>query len=48
MARLQRNVNVSTADNADLLRDGLVGDWYAARLAGDDVSMVARLSVDRG
>jgi hypothetical protein len=41
MARLQRNGNVSTADNADLLRDGLVGDWYAARLSGDDVAMVA-------
>ncbi len=41
MTRLQRNGNVSTADNADLLRDGLVGDWYAARLSGDDVAMVA-------
>lgn len=41
MNRLQRNGNVSAADNADLLRDGLVGDWYAARLAGDDVAMVA-------
>jgi ATP-dependent exoDNAse (exonuclease V) alpha subunit len=41
MARLQRNDNISTADNADLLRDGMVGDWYAARRAGEDVAMVA-------
>lgn len=41
MARLERNGNVRTAGNADLLRDGLVGDWYAARLRGDDVAMVA-------
>ena len=41
MERLQRNGNVSTADNADLLRDGLVGDWYVARLTGEDVVMVA-------
>jgi hypothetical protein len=32
---------VVTADNADQLRDGLVGDWYAARAGGDDVLMVA-------
>src|SRR5207248_958639 len=37
MARLERNGNVHTADNADLLRDALVGDWYAARARGDDV-----------
>jgi Ti-type conjugative transfer relaxase TraA len=41
MTRLERNGNVHTADNADLLRDGLVGDWYAARLTGQDVAMVA-------
>ncbi len=41
MERLERNGNVSTADNADLLRDGMVGDWYAARGSGQDVAMVA-------
>lgn len=41
VARLERNGNVSTADNADLLRDGLVGDWHAARSRGDDAIMVA-------
>ena len=30
-----------TADNADRLRDGLVGDWHAARAEGDDVLMIA-------
>ena len=41
LARMQRNGKVVTADNADLLRDGLVGDWYGARSQGDDVLMVA-------
>ncbi len=41
MDRMQRNGSVITADNADQLRDGLVGDWYAARAGGDDVLMVA-------
>ncbi|HEV2811112.1 MAG TPA: MobF family relaxase [Acidimicrobiales bacterium] len=41
LARLQRHERMVTADNADLLRDGLVGDWYAARAEGDDVLMVA-------
>lgn len=41
MARLDRNGNVSTADNADLLRDAMVGDWYAARSADEDVTLVA-------
>jgi conjugative relaxase-like TrwC/TraI family protein len=40
-ARMQRHGSVITADNADQLRDGLVGDWYAARIRGDDVLMVA-------
>ncbi|MGI8809292.1 MAG: AAA family ATPase [Acidimicrobiales bacterium] len=38
---MQRHGSVITADNADQLRDGLVGDWYAARAGGDDVLMVA-------
>ena len=41
IARLQRHGRVTTADNADLLRDGLVGDWHAARDAGEHVLMVA-------
>ncbi len=41
MSRLQRHGRMVTADNADLLRDGLVGDWYAARAEGDAVLMVA-------
>ncbi len=41
LARMQRNGKVVTADNADLLRDGLVGDWHGARSHGDDVLMVA-------
>lgn len=41
MERLERNGNVSTADNADLLRDGMVGDWFTARSTGEDVAMVA-------
>ena len=41
LARMQRRGSVITADNADQLRDGLVGDWYAARDRGDDVLMVA-------
>jgi conjugative relaxase-like TrwC/TraI family protein len=41
MARLERHGHVTTADNADLLRDGLVGDWLTARRDGDQVVMVA-------
>jgi conjugative relaxase-like TrwC/TraI family protein len=41
MDRMQRHGSVVTADNADQLRDGLVGNWYAARADGDDVLMVA-------
>jgi Ti-type conjugative transfer relaxase TraA len=41
MARMQRHERMVTADNADQLRDGLVGDWYAARAEGDAVLMVA-------
>jgi conjugative relaxase-like TrwC/TraI family protein len=41
MARLERNGNVTTADNADLLRNAMVSDWCAARDAGRDVVMVA-------
>ena len=41
MNRLQRHGGVVTADNADRLRDGLIGDWHAARANGDDVLMIA-------
>jgi len=41
MTRMQRHGTVITADNADALRDGLVGDWHTARARGDDVLMVA-------
>ncbi len=41
VTRLRRHGRVVTADNADQLRDGLVGDWYAARANGDDVLMIA-------
>ena len=41
MDRLQRHGGVVTADNADRLRDGLVGDWHAARAEGHDVLMIA-------
>ncbi|MDQ3573614.1 MAG: relaxase domain-containing protein [Actinomycetota bacterium] len=41
VSRLERHGRITTADNADLLRDGLVGDWYAARASGEDVVMVA-------
>ncbi len=39
--RMQRHGMVVTSDNADRLRDGLVGDWHAARTKGDHVLMVA-------
>jgi conjugative relaxase-like TrwC/TraI family protein len=41
MTRMERHGSVITADNADRLRDGLVGDWHAARAGGGDVLMVA-------
>jgi ATP-dependent exoDNAse (exonuclease V) alpha subunit len=41
LTSLQRRERLMTADNADLLRDGLVGDWYAARSQGSAVLMVA-------
>ena len=41
MARLDRHGEVTTAENADRLRDGLVGEWHAARQRGEDVLMIA-------
>ncbi len=41
MARLDRHGEVTTAENADRLRDGLVGEWHAARARGEDVLMIA-------
>jgi conjugative relaxase-like TrwC/TraI family protein len=41
LGRLERNGNVTVADNADLLRDALVDDWYQAQRAGDHAVMSA-------
>ncbi|MGH2929631.1 MAG: hypothetical protein ACRDL8_15630 [Solirubrobacteraceae bacterium] len=41
MARLGHHGEVMAADNADLLRDGMVGEWHAARARGEDVLMIA-------
>ena len=41
MARLDRHGAVTTAENADRLRDGLVGEWHEARIRGEDVLMIA-------
>ena len=41
MARLQRHGRVTTADNIDVLRDGLVADWHTARTSGRDALMLA-------
>jgi ATP-dependent exoDNAse (exonuclease V) alpha subunit len=41
MARLDRHGEVTIAENADRLRDGLVGEWHAARARGEDVLMIA-------
>jgi conjugative relaxase-like TrwC/TraI family protein len=41
MGRMERNGRITVGDNADLLRDALVGDWLEARAAGDHVVMVA-------
>ncbi len=41
MARLERNGNVHTAGNADLLRRWLGRRLVVARLRGEDVTMVA-------
>lgn len=41
MTRLERHGGITTASNADLLRDGLVGDWYASRCDGDQAVMIA-------
>jgi conjugative relaxase-like TrwC/TraI family protein len=41
MERLDRHGEITTADNADLLRDGMVGEWHASRARGEDVLMIA-------
>lgn len=41
LARLERNGNITVADNADLLRDALVDDWYQAQAAGRQAVMGA-------
>lgn len=41
LGRLERNGNVTVADNADLLRDALVDDWYQAHQAGRHAVMGA-------
>ena len=41
LGRLQRNGNVITADNADLLRDVMVNDWYAHHQAGETALLMA-------
>ena len=41
MTRLHRRGAVTTAESADRLRDGIVGEWLAARKAGRQVLMVA-------
>ena len=41
MIRLERHGGITTAPNADLLRDGLVGDWYASRCDGERAVMIA-------
>jgi ATP-dependent exoDNAse (exonuclease V) alpha subunit len=41
MSRLERHGRITTASNADLLRDGMVGDWYTSRISGDRTVMVA-------
>lgn len=37
---------VVTGDNADLVRDAMVADWWNHRQAGDDALMLARHNVD--
>jgi conjugative relaxase-like TrwC/TraI family protein len=41
LGRLERNGNVTLADNADLVRDALVDDWYQAHQAGHHAVMSA-------
>ncbi|MGQ0431265.1 MAG: MobF family relaxase [Microthrixaceae bacterium] len=41
MTRLERHGGITTASNADVLRDGLVGDWYTSRCGGDNAVMIA-------
>jgi conjugative relaxase-like TrwC/TraI family protein len=41
IARLDHHGEVTVADNADVLRDGMVGEWHAARVRGEDVLMIA-------
>ncbi|HEV8628415.1 MAG TPA: MobF family relaxase [Acidimicrobiia bacterium] len=41
LARLERNGNITVADNADLLREALVDDWYQAHATGRQAVMGA-------
>ncbi|MGH9281696.1 MAG: AAA family ATPase, partial [Acidimicrobiales bacterium] len=41
LARLERNGNITMADNADVLRDTLVNDWYEAHTTGRQAVMGA-------
>jgi ATP-dependent exoDNAse (exonuclease V) alpha subunit len=41
LSRMQRHGRLATADNADLLRDAMVADWYEARARGEEVLMLA-------
>lgn len=41
MSQLQQRGAVTTAERADRLRDGIAGEWMAARQAGQHVLMVA-------
>ncbi len=41
LSRMQRHGRLTTADNADLLRDAMVADWYEARGRGEEVLMLA-------
>jgi conjugative relaxase-like TrwC/TraI family protein len=41
LAHLEHNGNITVADNADVLRDALVDDWYQAHAAGRQAVMGA-------
>ena len=41
LARLERNGNITVADNSNLLRDALVDDWYQAHSVGRQAVMGA-------
>ncbi len=45
-ALLEEHGRVVTGDNADVVRDGMVADWWQHRQNGEDVLMLARRNVD--